>query len=135
VGLLDAATPSVYLDYAGSAEIRRHVHGQLPALRYSCSIGAAHVDEIGSAEGLPGPKPIFMFAPAQAAKRSAEWGPAGLMERMGRDWDAFVSRARDPQDPWLVVQQHTGPEAAQAAWELVLAGRSEARAGHILSLA
>jgi hypothetical protein len=134
VGLLDAAEPSVYLDYAGSADIRRRVHGHLPALRYSCSIGAAHVDEIGTAEGLPGPKPIFMFAPAQAAKRSAEWGPAGLMERMARDWAAFVNRALDPQDPWLVVQQHDGPEAAQAAWKLVLAGASDARTGHILRL-
>ncbi len=135
VGLLDAAAPSVYLDYAGSAAVRRQVHVQLPGLRYSCSIGASHVDQVGSAEGLPGPKPVFMFAPAQAAKRSAEWGGAGLMERMGRDWAAFAGRAVDPRDPWVVVQEHQGPAAAQAAWQQVLSGGGDARTGHILRLA
>jgi hypothetical protein len=134
VGELDAAAPSVYLDYAGSAELRRRIHSQLPGLRYSCSIGAAHVDKIGSAEGLPGPKPIFMFAPTQAAKRAAEWGAGGLIQRMGRDWAAFVTRSLDPKDPWLVVQQHEGPAAAQAAWQQILAGASSARNGHILRL-
>ena len=134
VAALDALEPSVYLDYAGSADIRRAVHQQLTALRYSCSIGASHVDKVGSATGLPGPKPIFLFVPTQAAKRVGEWGMPELMQRMARDWRRFVIRALAPADPWLVVTPHTGPQAVQDAYALVLRGQSDARSGHMLSL-
>lgn len=131
---LDAQAPSVYLDYAGNSELRRAVHHQVEQLRYSCSIGGSHADKVnGNAPGLPGPKPIFLFLPKQAAKRAGEWGLAGLMQRMGSDWRAFVVRALDPDRPWVVVQQHSGASAVLQAYAHVLEGRGDPRAGHMVS--
>jgi hypothetical protein len=131
---LEADSASVFLDYAGSAEIRRRVHTRLTDLRHSSLIGGAHVDQMGSAAGLPGPKPVFLFVPAQALKRIGQWGLPGLMERMASDWQSFVARALDPADPWLQVQQHRGASDVQAAWALVLSGAADARSGHMLIL-
>jgi hypothetical protein len=131
---LDAQAPSVYLDYAGSAELRRSLHILLAHLKYSCLIGASHVDKVGSASGLPGPKPTFLFVPTQAAKRATEWGMAGLVERMVRDWTTFTERATNLSHPWLQVHHHQGPAAAQAVYALVQSGKTDPLAGHIVSL-
>jgi hypothetical protein len=131
---LEADAATVFLDYAGSAGIRRRVHARLANLRHSSLIGGAHVDQMGSSAGLAGPKPVFLFVPAQAFKRVGEWGLPGLMERMATDWQSFVTRALDPTDPWLLVQQHQGAADAQAAWALVLSGTADARSGHMLIL-
>ena len=131
---LDAKAASVFLDYAGSAEIRRRVHQQLHNLLHSSLIGGSHVDAMGTSSGLPGPKPVFLFIPSHAFKRVGEWGLNGLMERMGVDWRTFVNRALDPVDPWLIVQHHEGADAVQRAYQLVLSGAADARSGHILLL-
>jgi hypothetical protein len=131
---LDTQAATVYLDYAGDAELRRKVHGLLPELRHSSSIGASHVDKVGSSSGLPGPKPAFLFVPNQAAKRVKEWGVDGLMSRMANDWHSFADRAVDPARPWVLVAHHAGAEAVQAAYALVLAGKSPPSLGRMLSL-
>ena len=131
---LDASAACVYLDYAGDAELRGKLHTLLGTMTHSSSIGASHVDKIGGSSGLPGPKPTFLFVPTQAAKRVAQWGIAGLMERMTRDWKAFASRATDAKQPWLMVQLHAGEKAVQEAYALVLAGKGDPRTGHMLSL-
>jgi hypothetical protein len=131
---LDAQAACVYLDYAGSVDIRRRVHQQLQNLLYSSMIGGSHVDQMGSSSGLPGPKPVFLFIPSHAFKRVGEWGLNGLMERMGSDWRTFVNRALDPSDPWLIVHHHEGPDAVKDAFQLVLSGAADARSGHMLLL-
>ena len=131
---LQAQRPAVYLDYAGDAKLRLQLHTQLTDLRHSSSIGASHIGEFGSANGLPGPKPQFLFVPHQAAKRVGEWGLPGLMQRMAQDWQRLTARALDPAQPWLQVQQHQGAAATQAAYATVLAGQGDARLGHMVSL-
>jgi hypothetical protein len=133
----DADTPSVYIDFAGNAALRQDLHTRLQGMRYSCSIGAAHVDAasgFGGGQGLPGPKATFFFAPRQVAKRSAEWGAAVLMQRMATDWRAFVDTARGSQTgaPWVDVHRHAGMAGAQAAYLQVLGAQGDARAGHIV---
>ena len=131
---LQAQRPSVYLDYAGDAKLRLQLHTRLTDLRHSSSIGASHIGAVGSATGLPGPKPQFLFVPHQAAKRVVEWGLPGLMQRMAQDWQRLTARALDPAQPWLEVQQHQGAAATQAAYATVLAGQGDARVGHMVSL-
>jgi hypothetical protein len=126
--------PCVYVDFAGNAEVRRALHGRMAGLRYSCAIGGTHVTQLGTARDLAGPKPVLFFAPAQIAKRHAEWGGAVLQQRLVDDWRAFCARVTDPAWPWLQVQEHTGPEAARTAYQRVLAGQGEPRAGHVLTL-
>ena len=133
---LAADTPCVYVDFAGSAPLRQAVHGRFTRLAYSCAIGGTHVEALrGGGAELPGPKPVLFFAPAQVKKRQADWGAAVLGQRLVVAWQALRDRATDPASPWLAVQWHRGPEAVAAAHALVLSGRGDPRAGHMLSLA
>ena len=127
--------PSIYVDFAGNAGFRMALHTQCKELKYSCSIGATHVSEMGGAKELPGPKATLFFAPAQIKKRSMDWGPQGLGQRLVQSWNAFVAQATQSAHPWLRVEQHQGPEAVQLAYQQVLGGKGDPRQGHMLSLA
>lgn len=131
---LPADTACVYTDFAGNAQLRRNLHTRFGNLKYSCSIGGTHVDQLGGAKDLPGPRPTLFFAPAQVKKRQADWGPAELGQRLVQAWRAFSAKACNDSAPWLQVEHHHGPAAAQTAYAQVLAGRGDPRRGHILSL-
>jgi Protein of unknown function (DUF2855) len=135
IDTLPADTPSVYVDFAGSAALRQAIHARFTSLAYSCAVGGTHVEQLGGGHGLPGPRPVLFFAPAQVKKRSAEWGAAEFNRRLVAAWHGFRVQAGDPAAPWIVVQHHAGPAAAQAAHALVLGGRGDPRIGHMLSLA
>jgi len=125
----------VYVDFAGNGELRGAIHTRFANLKYDCAVGATHVDQRGSAKGLPGPRAAFFFAPAQAAKRIGEWGEAGLMGRLVTDWKIFSRKVMSPPAPWLTIERHRGPAAVQAIYAQVLAGGGDPRVGHMLSLA
>jgi hypothetical protein len=127
--------PSIYVDFAGNAAFRRALHTHCKGLKYSSSIGATHVSDMGGAKDVPGPKATLFFAPAQIKKRSGEWGPQGLGQRLVQSWQAFIAQAAHPSHPWLRVEQHTGSAAVQAAYQQVLGGKGDPRLGHMLSLA
>lgn len=137
VQTLDPAVPTVYIDYAGDAGLRRTIHQHFgPALKYSCSVGGSHWEALGGAGGLPGPRPELFFAPAQGKKRAAPppegWGAAGLEQRLGEAWSALMQRVNAPANPWLVIHHAQGAEAMRAAYEQLLAGRVDPRAGLML---
>jgi hypothetical protein len=136
---LDHTQSTVYVDMSGSASQRLAVHSHFEgALRYSCSVGGTHWDDLGTGAGLPGPRPTLFFAPAQLRRRLAPppegWGPAGLQERIDAAW-ARLMRAMDGAGaaPWLVVEAGHGPAAVRQAYLALLEGRSDPRVGHLLS--
>ncbi len=136
---LAPATPSVYVDFAGDAGLRRRVHQHFgDALRFSSSIGGTHWRELGSGGGLPGPRPTLFFAPAQAKKRSAPppegWGPDGFAARLGEGWQAFLGAVQHGTEPWVRIVAHAGPAAAEAVYRALLDGTADARDGAMLSL-
>jgi hypothetical protein len=131
---LPADTPCVYVDFAGSGPLRQAIHTRFSRLAYSCSIGGTHVEQLAGAKDLPGPKATLFFAPAQVKKRSAEWGPAEFGQRLVTAWHGFRQQVANSNPPWLVVQQHPGAQAVQAAYAQVLAGRGDPRLGHMLAL-
>jgi hypothetical protein len=126
--------PSIYIDFAGNAPLRKAIHTHCKGLRYSCSIGATHVSEMGGAKDVPGPKATLFFAPAQIKKRSDEWGPLVLGQRLVQSWQAFMAKVSDPAQPWLRIAHHVGPAAVQAAYQQVLGGKADPRLGHVLTL-
>ncbi len=130
-----ADTACVYTDFAGNAELRKRIHTRFIDLKYSCSIGGTHVEQLGGAKNLPGPRAFLFFAPAQVKKRQADWGHGELGKRLLVAWRAFSAQVANPAAPWLQVQHHRWPKAVQAAYAQVLAGRGDPRVGHILSLA
>jgi hypothetical protein len=135
VGALDAGRPTVYVDFNGSATLRAAIHQHLgEQLRYSCSVGGTHWSELGSGKGLPGPRPVLFFAPAQGKKRAADWGAAELQRRLGAAWLAFMKPVSDARHPWLRVEHHTGRAAVEAVYHALAAGKVDPQAGHMLSL-
>ena len=135
---LDASESVAMVDMAGSAEITLRLHNHYrDNMKFSSKVGATHYEEAGGSDGLlegdeslPGPKPEFFFAPSQAQKRAADWGPLEMEHRMGSSFVAF----RQFCDSWLTVERHYGPESAQAAYQAVLAGRQPPQNGCIISL-
>ncbi len=133
---LDQIAPDVaciYVDFAGNAKLRHSIHSRFGNLKYSCSIGGTHVTQLGGAKYLPGPRATLFFAPAQIKKRSADWGPAGLGQRLVLAWQAFSTRIGQGPAPWMRVEQHKGDTAVAAAYQQVLAGKGDPRTGHILA--
>jgi hypothetical protein len=124
----------LYLDFAGNAALRHAIHTRFSNLKYSCSIGGTHVNQLGNARNLPGPPATQFFAPAQGKKRTAEWGGAEFGRRLVQTWQSFAKEVVSTTPPWIVVQHDNGPPAVQAAYAQVLAGRGDPRIGHILSL-
>ena len=129
----DEAT--VYVDFSGNAAVRESVHRHFgDKLAYSCSVGGTHWDALGSGKGLPGPRPVLFFAPAQIKKRAAEWGPAGLNERLAQAWHAFMQPVTDAKHPWLQVVHGKGRAAVDAVYAALLDGCTQPQQGHVLSL-
>lgn len=129
-----AQEPAVYVDFSGSAPVRAAVHERLAdTLAYSCAVGATHWDALGG-EKLPGPEPVLFFAPEQAGKRAREWGPAGLQERIGARWAAFMEPVTRTDNPWLTVVRGRGEAAVEACYIALLDGAVPPREGHILSV-
>lgn len=131
VASLPASRPTVFVDMAGSGPLLQAVHGHFgAALRHSCAIGITHWESPRGGDPLPGPKPEFFFAPAQIQKRSQEWGPEGLQQRLASAWASFQGFC----DGWLEVKRGNGREALSRVFEDTLAGRTRPAEGHVLSL-
>ena len=123
--------PVVMVDMAGNASVRSALHHHFgDNMRYSCSVGATHWQATGGDGELPGAKPEFFFAPGQIAKRSKDWGPQGLQERMGESWVAF----RDSTDAWLQVQRGYGRQAVERVFLDTLDAKTQPCDGHVISL-
>ncbi len=134
LGQIAADAPAIFVDFAGNAAFRKALHTHCKNLKFSSSIGATHVADMGGGKDLPGPKATLFFAPAQIKKRSAEWGAQALGQRLVQSWLAFTAAVSHPGQAWLQVQQHSGPDAVLAAYHQVLEGKGDPRVGHILSL-
>jgi Protein of unknown function (DUF2855) len=133
LGTLSADLPCTYVDYAGNAAMRLQIHSHFRALKYSCSVGGTHVQELGGAKGLPGPKATLFFAPAQIAKRRDDWGGAVLNQRLVQSWQAFAQRVSLAGSSWIDVQTHTA-DSACAAYANLLKGQLSPRVGQVWQL-
>lgn len=130
VEFLDREVPTVYVDMAGDAEVRRRVHEQVEALTASVQVGGTHWEHVGGGGELPGPTPALFFAPDQIAKRRKDWGTGGVDERFATAWDAFVTVVKD----WITVVERSGPDAVAETYREVLDGNADPSHAFVLSL-
>jgi hypothetical protein len=96
-------------------------------------VGASHHDaapDLSDRGDLPGAPPTFFFAPDQIRKRTEEWGPAGVEERLVAAWERFVPAAAG----WVDVEVAEGPDGLEREWRAVLAGGVPPRAGKVIDL-
>lgn len=131
---LPASLPCAYIDFAGNNPLRREIHERFAQLRYDCSIGGTHVEQLGSARELPGPRATLFFAPAQVKKRLGDWGGAVFQQRSAEAWHTFARRATQPGAAWIQPVWRRGGADVQDAYAQVLAGRLQARQGLIIDL-
>ncbi len=135
VGELDADAPVVYVDFSGDAGVRAAIHNRLgDALLFDSTVGATHIGELGAADGLPGPAPVLFFAPAQAKKRSDEWGADQLVARIATALEKFLDFVIESDQQLLMIEHSSGPQAVEQAYLAVLQGRAAPAVGSVLAL-
>jgi len=125
--------PSVLVDVAGDAHVRRAVHERLgEALQRSILVGATHWDRAqpGGGDPLPGPAPAMFFAPNQMRVRTKDWGAAGLAERFGASFRGLVAWS----EGWLVRERVDGPGPALEAYRGVVGGEVSPAVGYVVQL-
>lgn len=122
--------PATFVDIAGDGDVRLAVHSHYgDALAYSMLVGVTHWQNLGGGE-MPGPAPVFFFAPDRVSKRSKDWGAAGLGRRVADAWHPFC----DWTAGWLDVVRGRGFEAVRNAYLEVLEGRVDPKTAHVLSI-
>ncbi len=127
-----APQAAIFVDVAGDAEVRLAVHAHCgDGLTASMVVGATHWEAMtASAAGLPGPTPKFFFAPDRVTKRGADWGRAGLNERVAAAWGPFCAWA----GTWLQTIEGQGFDAVRDAYLAVLDGQVEPARAHVLTV-
>ena len=131
IDALPSDLPVVFVDMAGDGAVVSALHHHFgDGMKYSCVVGATHWDRSKREENLPGPEPAFFFAPAQVQKRTADWGPSGLQERMASAWKTFLGAS----EGWIRVERGRGTEAVERVYRDTLEGRARPEVGHVLSL-
>jgi hypothetical protein len=93
-------------------------------------VGATHWDAGGAIADLPGPAPVFFFAPSQIKIRSDEWGRAEFERRVAAALGQFLEHSTS----WMVIERSAGPDAVEAIYRSTLEGTGDPAVGHILSI-
>jgi hypothetical protein len=132
---LDAAVPTVYVDFSGDGALRARIHQHLDTgLVYDCYAGSSANPEFFREQDLPGPKPEFYFAPNQIRKRNADWGPAVVTQRYNEAQTRFFGHVTRASPPWVKIETARGFDgAAKVIAELAGSGGDPAT-GHIVRL-
>jgi hypothetical protein len=122
---------AVCIDFAGNAAVLGGVHEKLSdRLRHTYLVGLTHWENRDPAAQLPGPTPVFFFAPDRVNKRRADWGMAEFQRRVGSAMADFAASAAT----WIRVVDHRGPDAVQRIYQEMVAGKVDPAVGHMLSL-
>ena len=122
--------PAVFVDFAGDAGVLRAVHESFGQdLAFSLLVGGTHWEAERGGGDLPGPKPVFFFAPDRIAKRRVDWAPGEFETRYGAAWAGFVKDA--PR--WLTVERSQGQAAIQQAFLAQVDGGTSADVGVVLA--
>ena len=128
---LPESMPVVYVDMAGNGQVRATLHHHFKDnMKYSCAVGGTHWDRREGENRLPGARPTLFFAPAQIKKRTADWGPGGVMERFAVAWKQLLGSLGD----WMTVVHGHGPTDVERVYRDMLDGRSRPDQGNMLSL-
>jgi Protein of unknown function (DUF2855) len=125
------AGPATFVDFAGDAAVREAVHRHFGAeLVHSMAVGVTHWEDFGGGVELPGPHPVFFFAPTRVSKRAKDWGRVGLEQRVADAWHPFCEWTSS----WLEPLPGRGFDALQRAYLDVLEGRVAPNTAHVISL-
>ena len=123
--------PASYVDFSGNGAFTMRLHSRFGVeMRHSAQVGVTDWQNANlRVPGLPGPKPVFFFAPKYAQDRIADWGMGGFQNRLAEAWQAFMAKT-----DWLKVVHHKGADAARERYLTALAGEFDPAAGDMVSM-
>ena len=128
---LEPGTPTVFVDMAGSADLIRRVHEHFgDQLEHSCIVGATHWEADRERIDLPGPEPVFFFAPGQIQKREKDWGRGVAIAKANQASAEIVRHALDH----LKISRRSGADAVQASLLALLDNEVPPSHGLLLSM-
>lgn len=118
-----ACEPSVSVDMAGNASVLAQIHQHFgDALKYSCLVGATHVDAraggIGGGAELPGPQPAMFFAPDHFVAFFKQHGSAEGGQMIAATWQAFL----DTVSGTVEMDVRSGIDAARLTYLQMISG-------------
>ncbi len=127
-----AGRNAVSVDFAGNAAVLRAIHEALgDGLKYSCLVGATHVDARGqSSAPLPGPAPILFFAPDHMNAAVKEMGFDAFTASYNGAWRDFLVST----DDFMTVDERHGLGEAEAAFLSTLKGGAAPDQGIVIRL-
>ncbi len=125
--------PSVSVDFAGNANLLGQLHHHLgDALKYSCLVGATHIEERGAGLGaggdLPGPTPTLFFAPDHAVALFKEHGPEKAGTMIAESWHGFLDDAGSSVE----IERHGGLESARSVFVEMVGGTVDPAKGIVI---
>lgn len=125
--------PSVTVDFAGNAKLLGQLHHHFgDDLKYSCLVGATHIDErgagLGAGRDLPGPTPTLFFAPDHAVALFKEHGPEKAGAMVAESWHSFLEDAGGSVE----IERHSGLEAARSVFVEMLGGNIDPAKGMVI---
>jgi Protein of unknown function (DUF2855) len=126
-----AQEPSVSVDFAGNSDLLHQIHSVLgDQLKYSCLVGATHVDARGLGGGgeMVGPKPILFFAPDHAVTSIQELGPKAFGEAVAKSWKSFLNAV----DGVVALDRRQGLDNAAKSFVETLEGKTDPQKGIII---
>jgi len=127
---MQQAGPSIVVDFAGNKKLLLQLQSSLgEQLKRLIMVGLSHWED-RSAEGHIEVANEFFFAPAQAEKRTAEWGGKGLRRKMADVYIPFLTSS----GKWLQVRKGQGNEAVEEVYQDMVMGKVNPSEGWILSL-
>ena len=124
--------PATFVDFSGDGEVRLAVHSHYEdELVCSMAAGMTHWEALrAGSDELPGPVPVFFFAPNRVTKRRADWGREGLGNNVADAWHPFCEWIGERLEPI----PGEGFEALRDAYLEVLEGRIDPARAHVLTL-
>jgi len=127
-----ANEPTVSVDFAGNSKLLASIHTHFgDNLKYSCLVGATHIEERGGFGGqadLPGAKPILFFAPDHFVAFFKEHGPVEGGKLAAAAWHSFLEAV----DGAIEIVVEPGLEAARTTYLEMIGGSVDPAKGIVI---
>jgi len=127
--------PTVTVDFAGNPKLLAGLHHHFADnLKYSCLVGATHIEEraggLGAGEGLPGARPTLFFAPDHFVSFFKEHGSVEGGKMAAAAWLGFLKAAGSSVE----IQNLKGLDAARSTYLEMLSGSVDPSKGIVIEL-
>ncbi len=124
---------TVTVDFAGNSKLLAGMHHHFgDNLKYSCLVGATHIEErgggMGGPGGLPGPKPTLFFAPDHFVSFFKEHGAVEGGKMAASAWQGFLEAAGSSVE----IVRLRGLDAARETYLEMIGGHVDPAKGIVI---